>query len=582
MNAIFSVGLLLLGVIWPLLLTLMLAFKGGRSLALHLSPWAALPALVASLLVTPSDMRWNLSGVLFGSELGLDATGQVFLLLTALIWTVAGIYARTYFPQPEQRTRFYVFFMLAMAGNFGLILAQDLPSFYFSFSLMSFAAYGLVVFKGDVAALRAGRVYIILVVIGELMLFAAMLMATQATDAITFDAVRIGLIDADNRDWVIFLALVGFGIKVGVISLHVWLPLAHPVAPTPASAVLSGAMLKAGLLGWLRFLPMGEMALPEWGSLMIVLGFSSAFYAVVIGLTQRDPKTLLAYSSISQMGILTLTVGLGMLAPQAWPVILPGIAFYALHHGLSKGALFLGVGLSGSHHPLQRRWVWIGLCLPALALAGAPWTSGMLAKDLVKTYSLYAPTPWNSLLPILLSASAVATALLMARLLYLIRPAAQPFGLAPVVGLVWPWTVLLLSVLLAPWWLGYSLPEQAVNLQIIKSLWPILLAFFVMIIVLKMNLFQSLQPVPAGDILVFLEQSFQPVCRIVRKLVSILYFASQALQRYKFLLMRLVEVVMARIQMTEKYFTHWSLAISLVMMIAVGISLMASLSLANL
>ncbi len=571
MNDTLSIGLLLLGVVWPLWLTLMLTFKGEHSLTRHLLPWAALPALVASLLVTPSDSHWFFPSILLGVEVGLDATGQVFLFFTALLWTVAGGYARAYFPKPKQRIRFYLFFMLAMAGNFSLILAQDLPSFYLGFTLMSFAAYGLIVFSGGVPALRAGRVYIVLVVVGELMLFTAMLMATQATGAITFDAVRIGLVSADNRDWIILLALMGFGIKVGVIGLHVWLPLAHPVAPTPASAVLSGAMLKAGLLGWLQLLPMGEMALPNWGVTMIILGLLSAFYGVAIGLTQRDPKTLLAYSSISQMGMITLLVGLGMLAPQVWSVILPAIAFYALHHGLSKGALFLGVGLSGSHHRLQRRWVWIGLYLPALALAGAPWTSGMLAKELVNAYTLYAPEPWSSLLPVLLSVSAMATALLMARLLYLMRPAAQPFGLPPTTGLVWPWIVLLLAILLVPWWLGSLLPEQAGSLLIIKSLWPIFLAMFVVWIVLKVKLFQSLNPIPAGDVWGIVTRFFQPLHRMVSKQVQAciqsIFCKVQDGSLVK--LRQLLATAMAGIKQIEKYLARWSVASFLVMLVLI-------------
>ncbi len=577
MNSNFSVELLLLGVIWPLLLTLMLTFRKGRTLTQHLLPWAALPALLASLLVTPSDVHWDFSGVLLGSALGLDATGQVFLLLSTLLWTVAGVYAYAYFPQSAQRSRFYAFFMLAMAGNFALIVAQDLPSFYFGFTLMSFAAYGLVVFKGDVVALRAGRVYIALVVVGELMLFVTLLLAVQATDATTFNAVRIALVDADNRDWIIFLAFVGFGIKVGVIGLHVWLPLAHSVAPTPASAVLSGVMLKAGVLGWLRLLPIEGVALPEWGSVMIVLGGISAIYGVVIGLTQRNPKTLLAYSSISQMGIITLFVGVGMLAPQAWSIILPSIAFYALHHGLSKGALFLGVGILGDSRRRQRRWVWFGLCLPALALAAAPWTSGMFAKNLVNSATLYASAPWSAFLPVLLSTSAVATALLMARFLYLTRPAAKPFGLVPVTGLVWPWVVLLLAVLLAPWWLESSLAEQAGKLQMIKSLWPILLALLVTVMVLKMNLFHSLIPVPAGDILVLVERCFKPLYSMARKELGILYFCRQILQRYAFLMSRRVQNVMASILTSEKTFTLWSRAIYFVVTIVLGISAMAFL-----
>ena len=574
MNTMLSGSLLLLGVLWPLLLILLLIFKRMRPVVSHLAPWAALPALVASLLVEPSEIGWHLPRMMLGSEVGLDTMGQTFLLLTALLWTVSGVYAQAYFPKADQRARFYLFFLLAMGGNFGLIVAQDLQSFYLGFTLMSFASYGLVIFKGTTAALLAGRVYMVLVVVGEIMLFVALILATQATGAITFDAVRIGLIDADSRDLVILLALVGFGIKAGVFGLHVWLPLAHPVAPTPASAVLSGAMLKAGLLGWLRLLPLGEIALPEWGVGATVLGLATAFYGVAIGLTQREPKTLLAYSSISQMGIMTMIMGLGMLTPQAWPVILPGITFYALHHGLSKGALFLGVGMAGSHHRLQRRWIWFGLWLPALALAGAPWTSGMLAKNLIKTYTLYVPAPWNELLLVLLSASTIATALLMARLLYLLRPAAKPFGSVPVAGLVWPWMALLLSILCVQWWLG-PLSEQAGRMQVIDSLWPTLVAFFVTVAVLRMGLFLSVRPVPAGDVLLLFERCLQLLRGMSRGWRSILYTIIEAQRWWQVRLIHLAAVAMAIITRAEDYFSRWDVAVFLVVGMVLGVILMA-------
>ena len=105
------------------------------------------------------------------------------------------------------------------------------------------------------------------------------------------------------------LLWLGLGVKAGVIGLHVWLPLAHPVAPAPASAVLSGAMIKAGLLGWLTVLPLGmeslSPAMMQFGNVVLVAGFAAAFGAALYGIWQSHPKAILAYSSISQMGMLT-------------------------------------------------------------------------------------------------------------------------------------------------------------------------------------------------------------------------------------------------------------------------------------
>ena len=426
-----------------------------------------------------------------------------------------------------------------MAGNLGLILAQDLASFYLFFALMSFASYGLVVHERSIEALRAGRVYILLVVIGEIALFAAMVLATVAAGSTGFDAVRTGLAQAESLDLIMLLAFIGFGIKAGALGLHVWLPLAHPVAPTPASAVLSGAMINAGLLGWLRLLPLGEVALLHWSEAFMLLGLAAAFYGVVVGLTQRDPKTLLAYSSISQMGILTMAVGLGLAAPGAYPAILTVITLYALHHGLSKGALFLGVGVVGACSGAQRRWAWFALWLPALALAGAPLTSGMVAKVLLKAQMVNAPVPWIPVLQTLLPWSAVATSLLLGRFLLLLAPSgAGASSHSSPEGLVWPWALLVMAAAVLPWWFVPGSPTLWSQAAVLGSLWPVLLGAVLILTAVSWRAHRNWQPgtrptgegrlsagypipgFPPGDLLVPIVRGLVPALSYVRRMAD--------------------------------------------------------------
>ena len=566
--------LLVISVIWPLLLMFLLTFKHLHSKILYLTPWAALPGLAAVIISSNTLTQIQLPWLLVGGTYALDETGKIFMLLASLLWSVSGVYARSYFKSIAEQVRFYRYFLLAMAGNFILILAQDSISFYFGFTLMSFASYGLIVFKKDIISFKAGLVYISLVILGEVMLFSALLMATNASESTMFPAIIEGMITDPNQDLIIFLIFTGFGLKAGVFGLHVWLPLAHPVAPAPASAVLSGTMIKAGILGWIRFLPLGEIPLPEWGTAMIILGLFTAFYGVIIGLTQRDPKTVLAYSSISQVGIITMSIGLGMQVPEIWPVMLTGIAFYALHHGLSKGALFLGAGLCGSQQQIHRVWLWLGLWLPALAIAGAPWTSGMLAKDLVKSYSLYAPAPWDTLLPLLLSGSAVATALLMARLLYLVRPSAEPYGAVPLIGLVLPWMALLLIIILVPWLPVYSF-EYSMNNQIFGSLWPLLLSLVISIGVYRIHIFQTVKPIPAGDILVWIEFVLRVLRNYVKKLND---FAQQyiVLQQYSKLRINFIQTVFFRkLGQIESSLARWEVSMLFLVMIISLVGILA-------
>lgn len=429
--------------LFPLALGAALLVPSWRSAVWRLTPFALLPALMAALL-TPPGVQLHLSWLLLEARLGLDSTGQAFLLFSSLLWLFAGVYARAYMSKDKRRTGFLAFYLMAMAGNIGIVLAQDMVSFYLFFSLMSFSSYGLVVHHRTPEALRAGRVYIALVVLGEVLLYTALVIMVSGGGSLNLEDVS----RVRPQGGVLFLLLLGFGIKAGALPLHVWLPLAHPEAPTPASAVLSGVMIKAGLLGWLRFLPLGVGEPSVWGSLCVGAGVLAVFYGVLVGLPQSNPKTVLAYSSISQMGYMTVGVGLGLMLPDVWPAARSAVLFYAVHHAFAKGTLFLGVGvmeaLSLKRRP--RDLATAGLMLPALAMAGAPLTSGAAAKNALKSIVVAAPFPWSDWLVALLMMAAFGTALLMGRFLQCVRREQGAHAKVEVRGLWGPWVVLLLFV----------------------------------------------------------------------------------------------------------------------------------------
>jgi formate hydrogenlyase subunit 3/multisubunit Na+/H+ antiporter MnhD subunit len=458
----------------PVILLPGFALGRFRQAALYIAPWSGLPA-IALVLLSPGGFTIDIPWLLLGMQLGMDSTGQIFLLFTAILWTAAGLYARGYFKGASGICRFFAYYLTAMTGNFGLILAQDMMSFYLFFTMMSFASYGLVVFNGTAEARRAGLIYVILVLLGEVLLISAFFLSAEAVDNLEFQKVAAGIAGMQHRDLIFILILTGFGIKAGLLPLHVWLPLAHPVAPTPASAVLSGAMIKAGLIGWMRFLPADGVTWPFWGEILITLGLAAAFLGVIAGLLQANPKTVLAYSSISQMGFITSGIGMGLVSPESWPVAISAVLIYALHHALAKGTLFLSVGIINQSSPAGwlRIFIITGIVLTALALAGAPLTSGAVAKAGLKSAVTSMPSAWPTFLKTLLPLAAVGTSVLMGRFLFLLIKSKPKKQSDHSVQLLIPWFILLVCVLTVTWLQAPETFTAKAGMFSMSAWWPV-------------------------------------------------------------------------------------------------------------
>ncbi|MDL0431448.1 complex I subunit 5 family protein [Marinobacter sp. TBZ242] len=473
--------LVIMAVCLPLLYPAMALRAAWERAMRYALPVLPLPALVLALGSEPGwqlEMPWLLNGGLWA----VDGVRRLFLLLTAVLWMVAGIYAVGCL-RPDHLRRFCVFWGLTLAGNLGLTVAVDIGSFYSFFALMTFAGYGLVVHEGTNEAIRAGRVYLVMAVLGEMAILTGLLLASAAAGSQMLADLPEAIAASPRRDLIMALLIAGFGVKAGLPLLHFWLPLAHPVAPTPASAVLSGAMIKAGLLGWLVTLPFGEVAMPGWGALMIVAGAVGAIGAAVLGVCQQRPKAVLAYSSISQMGLMVLMVGVALADSGRAPVLFSVIALYALHHGLAKGSLFLSAGVSLPAGAMRRAVVWLLIALPGLSLAGLPFTSGALAKLAMKEGLLENRLEFAlaGYLSPLMTAGAVATLLLILRYLWTLSAKLGTGHNPPM--LVAGWLAAVGVSLVAFWWMPWEaggLVESPVWLpapyQLWALVWPMLIA----------------------------------------------------------------------------------------------------------
>ncbi|MGF1457112.1 MAG: proton-conducting transporter membrane subunit [Alphaproteobacteria bacterium] len=264
--------------------------------------------------------------------------------------------------------------------------------------------------------------------------------------------------------------------SAGLGPLIVWLARAHRGALTPGWAVLSGAMIKAGILGMALCLPLvpGASAAERLGPVIGLVGLWTAFYGAAFGVFQANPKTVLAYSSLSQMGLIVAGLGLALCAPALAPAVLTAMTVYAVHHGLAKAALFFAVGtVERAASGTARRGALLVAGLCALSIAGAPLTGGGFAKDLLKDAAADGKAVWlGALIYGALPFSALATALLLIR--FLLRLTTKPAGRGAG-GYLWaPFLVAALGAQVLPWLLGE--PKALTLSAAWASAWPLLLA----------------------------------------------------------------------------------------------------------
>ncbi|WP_217477539.1 proton-conducting transporter membrane subunit [Stutzerimonas stutzeri] len=472
-----SAGLWLLVPLAPLLAAVGLAV--WREHAIGWLWLACLPALAMVLFPAPTlalPMLWD--GVRWGAA---DDLSRAWLAFTALLWGCAGIFASSSQQDDPQRLRFWTFWLLALAGNLLLIIATDALSFYLGFSVMSLAAYGLIVHQGGPGPRRAGRLYLQLAICGEMALLAGLMLRSHAADgAFSFAAWQALPLDGLTLS----LLLLGLGLKAGFWPLHVWLPLAHPAAPAPASAVLSGAMLKAGLLGLWRCLPQSDPLLSSWAEVLLGVGIFGAVYPALLGLVADKAKAVLAYSSVSQMGYLVMLLALVWRHPEQWQALTIVLMLYGVHHGLAKGALFLAAGLI--HAGRLPRIGWLLLALPALAIAGLPLTSGGAVKTALK--DAWHTGEFEGWL-IWLSLGSLTTSLLLIRALWRLGQDARDAPARPLpLAQLLPWALLSCCSLLLPWlWpaLRDSMLHGLYPGGIWAALWPLLLALGMAAVALK-------------------------------------------------------------------------------------------------
>ncbi len=326
----------------------------------------------------------------FGISFRVDALSYSLSLLASFIYMMAGIYSLDYMKYEEHTSRYAVSFMLTYGSILGVFFAADLFTLFIFFELMSLISYMLIIHNETAEALKAGYKYLIVTVIGGLFLFLGIVVVFELSGNISF--VYAGSV-ATFTNYVALLGyfsfLLGFGMKAGMVPLHIWLPEAHPVAPSPASALLSGLMIKTGAYGLIRIsfqiFNFSLLMNTNWNLILVGFAIVTIFLGSAMALFQENLKRRLAYSSIGQMGYILLGIGIMN------GVAITGSIFHIFTHAFMKSTLFLAAGamikktgkknineLRGIGH--QMPFTMLAFTIASLSMIGIPPLMGFLSK----------------------------------------------------------------------------------------------------------------------------------------------------------------------------------------------------------
>ncbi len=371
-------------------------------------------------------------------HLRLDLLSGFFLVVVGLLATFVSIYSIGYvkgFLGHRPVTSLVVFYSLFLGGMFLVVLADDALFFLIAWEMMAAASYFLVLFEDErVENRRAAFLYLVVAHVGAIAILLSFgVMAGLATgfkgfEGYTFDAMRKTALPEGWATVAFLLAFFGFAAKAGVVPLHVWLPEAHPVAPSNVSALMSGVMLKTAIYGIVRVVFDLIHNFPWWwGALVLVFGLVSSVMGVLYALMQHDLKRLLAYHSVENIGIILIGIGLAMIFMAFHMSLLAALAllaglYHTLNHAMFKGLLFMGAGsvLHATHERNMEEmgglirfmpWTAVFFLIGCISISALPPFNGFVSEWLTYQAFLLSPSLPSPLLNLLIPLGAALLAL---------------------------------------------------------------------------------------------------------------------------------------------------------------------------
>ncbi len=397
--------LILLPIFLPMLSACAVAWAGRRSEAArdNAACAAGIAAFAAALLLLGAvaggaGCSLAIPGIC-GRGLCFRADGfrALYACVAAFMWMMTTVFSREYLQHAARRSRYHFFSLLTCGATVGVFLSNDFYTAFLFFEVMSFTSYVMVVQEESPAALRAGQTYIAVAVLGGMAMLMGLFLLDARLGTLDFDELAAAARALPDRSPLYLpgaLILFGFGAKAGMFPLHIWLPKAHPVAPAPASALLSGILTKAGVFGILVLTCRVFWHDAAWGNVLLLAGTATMVLGAVLAVFSVDIKRTLACSSMSQIGFILVGTGLQALLGPENALAVWGTGLHMLNHSLLKLVLFLCAGTVymnchaldlnavrgwGSGKPLLAACFLMG----ALGIAGVPLWNGYVSKTLL-------------------------------------------------------------------------------------------------------------------------------------------------------------------------------------------------------
>jgi hydrogenase-4 component B len=380
--------------------------RGASRMGVVTSVTGALLAIIAggTMLWTGNESSLRLAWQIpFGSfYIAVDSLSAFFIITISLVCALAAIYGTAYLEPYRAKKNLgaaWCFFNLLFASMLLVVLARNGILFLIAWEAMSLTSFFLVMFEHEKIEVReAGWIYLIAAHIGQACLMVMFMLLAGQNASLDFDKFNAPM-GAAAAGTIFLLATAGFGTKAGFMPMHVWLPDAHPAAPSHVSAVMSGVMIKTGIYGLVRIVSLIGMPAQWWGWTLLIIGAISGIMGVLFALAQHDIKRLLAYSSVENIGIICLGLGLWLLGvsinnPLLAALGLMGGLLHVLNHALFKSLLFFAAGsvvhAAGTRNMdlmggLQKRMphTAIVFAIGAAAICGLPPLNGFVSEFLI-------------------------------------------------------------------------------------------------------------------------------------------------------------------------------------------------------